>query len=85
MKAFITDSSGIQYGLVKDHGNCTLQKAKSRISNLPMRDHPYSVHVVSVISELWYVVIMVGGEREKGRVRQCAREKRQHRDCAWKK
>ena len=50
-----------------------------------MRDHPYSVHVVSVISELCYVVIMAGGEREIGRterVRQCAREKRQHRDCA---
>ena len=49
MEVFTTISSGIQYGLEKDHGKCDLQKAKSRISNPPMRDHPYSVHVVSVL------------------------------------
>ena len=55
MEVFTTDSSGIEYGLYKDHGKCDLHTAKSRIANTPMRDHLYSVHVVSVKLILYVV------------------------------
>ena len=51
MALYTSNLSGLEYGLVKDHGKCDLQKAKSRIANLSMRDQAFSVHVVSFITD----------------------------------